>query len=119
MGKNKFYRIIREQAAKLPVIPETQVLTSHYMGSELIEQGVTKIKDADVDPKKSYSGTRTVAKPVNHYKKMKDIFDKHRSMEKLQEYMTEVYIQAQAFHARQMQIQQENQKIDQVGALAD
>jgi len=74
MGKNNKFKQIRKLAISLPKIPQVRVVTEHFLGSELIEQGIDKVEGKPIDEKGRYSRKKQVLVDLNHEEQMKKIY---------------------------------------------
>ena len=74
MGKKAKFKKIRRIASAMPVINTRQRVGSIVDGETLIKRGVKEVKGEAVMANKDYRETKTVAVPLNHYKKMKKLY---------------------------------------------
>jgi hypothetical protein len=77
MGKKSKFKQLRKLAQQMPVIMTSNPESTSVQGDELIRQGVLKLKNGDkIDPLKEYRQVKGVPTPLNHARKMKEIYNK-------------------------------------------
>jgi hypothetical protein len=77
MGKKAKLKQIRRIAAQMPEIQTRKVVGEKLLGAELYKSGVEEVEGKAVNPDILYSKKSIVEAPLNHNRKMKQLYNKY------------------------------------------
>lgn len=78
MGKKSKYKQMRKIASALPVMQTKGIEVSQVKGDELLKRGVVELSDGTpVYFNEVYKEKKQVPIAMNHYRKMKNIYNSH------------------------------------------
>jgi hypothetical protein len=106
MGKKSKHKKIRKIAANLPTIHRRAVIGSQVPGYEITE---AEAQGMEVDPKSIYRRKQEVAVPLNHERKMKQLYQKHGPKG------VEMYVRAVVDYETQRQVREQAQSQNNEG----
>ncbi len=73
MGKKSRFKHLRKISANLPEVAEKTFVSEKVEGHQLIENGIDTVNDKPVKLGGIYRKVTAIAKPVNHYRKLKQL----------------------------------------------